>query len=193
MQRNTINKYALAASLLLSPSLVHADAGLPMLILAMPIFALSIIPIVIIEAIYMHHYLSLPARVAGQASLMSNLISTLVGIPMTWILLAILQSWTGGDRAYGLDSTLGKIIAVTWQAPWLIPYEENFDWIIPIAGIVLLIPFYFASWYSEYLTLEKILHRIPSAKLKVCSRNANLITYGLMLLWPVLSLIIQKH
>ena len=65
MQRNTINKYALAASLLLSPSLVHADAGLPMLILAMPIFALSIIPIVIIEAIYMHHYLSLPARRLG--------------------------------------------------------------------------------------------------------------------------------
>ena len=189
MQNIPIKKYLFAASLLLLPSLAYADAGVPMLVLVMPIFALSIIPIVIIEAIYMQRVLSIPTRVAGRASLMANLVSTLVGIPMTWILLVILQFFTGGDKAYGLDSTLGKIIAVTWQAPWLIPYEENFNWMLPIAGIVLLIPFYFASWWSEYLTCEKLLHGIPSVTLKKCMRNANMITYGLMILWPLFFLI----
>jgi hypothetical protein len=115
----------------------------------------------------------------------SNVTSTVIGIPLTWFLLVLAQMVTGGGGAYGIDSVTGKILAVTWQAPWLIPYEEDLNWMIPAAGLVLLIPFFFASWWSEYFVSKKLNKTLPSKNIKRKVRNANLITYSLLAAWPI--------
>jgi len=92
---------------------------------------------------------------------------------------------TGGGGAYGIDSVIGKVLAVTWQAPWLIPYEEDINWMIPVAGLVLLIPFFFTSWWSEYFVSKKINKTLPSLSIREKVRNANLITYSLLAAWPI--------
>ena len=49
---------------------------------------------------------------------------------------------TGGGRAFGIDSSWQRVFAVTVQAAWLIPYESELNWMVPLAAIVLLVPFF---------------------------------------------------
>jgi len=185
-------KLSLIFCLLSIPQIAFANAGVPMIILIMPALALSIFPIIIIETIYIYIKLSLSKKLAGKTVTISNVVSTIVGIPLTWILLVGIQILTGGGSSYGMDTTLGKIIAVTWQAPWLIPHESQLHWMVPVSGLVLMIPFFFVSWWTEYFITIKILIDTDTKEIKKYVRNANLITYGLLSLWPVIMLLIQN-
>jgi hypothetical protein len=175
----------LAFLVLLFPGMAYANAGVPMLYLAMPAFLFSLVPIIAIETVYISKGLELSIGQSLKTVSISNLVSTLIGIPLTWCLLAAIQMISGGGGAYGIDSVVGKILAVTWQAPWLIPYENDMNWMIPFAGLVLLVPFFFASWWSEYFVSKKLHSSLPSRKIKNKVRNANLITYTLLALWPL--------
>lgn len=171
--------------LLCIPNTAWANAGVPMIFLIMPALGLSIIPIILIEAFYLSRRLGLKTARAVKTATISNLISTLAGVPLTWLLLVLIQIVTGGGRAFGLDTMLGKVLSVTFQAAWLIPYESELYWMIPVAGLVLLVPFFFVSWWSEYLVTKKILQDHPAQTVKVVVRNANIITYTLLVLWPI--------
>jgi hypothetical protein len=175
----------LAILTLVLPGVAYANAGLPMLFLAMPAFLISLLPIIAIETFYISKGLNITIGQSLKVVSISNAVSTVVGIPLTWFLLVLIQMLTGGGGAYGLDSFMGKVLAVTWQAPWLIPYEKDLNWMIPLAGLVLLVPFFFASWWSEYLVSKKMLKSIPSASIKYKVRNANLITYLMLASWPI--------
>lgn len=189
-QGNTLSKFRERILLTLCiflciPGEALANAGVPMIFLAMPALGLSIIPIILIEAIYLGKKLQLNFSSAAKTTTISNLVSTLVGVPLTWLILVIVQMLAGGGGAFGLDTTLGKVLSVTLQAPWLIPYESDLHWMIPVAGLVLLIPFFFASWWSEYLVSKKILKDQPAKSVKIEVRNANILTYTLLAFWPI--------
>lgn len=171
--------------LLCIPNIASANAGVPMIFLVMPALGLSIIPIILIEAMYLSRKLGLKAASAVKTTTISNLVSTIAGVPLTWLLLVLVQMVAGGGGAFGLDTMLGKVLSVTFQAAWLIPYESELYWMIPVAGLVLLVPFFFVSWWSEYLVTKKILQDHPAQTVKVVVRNANIITYTLLVLWPI--------
>lgn len=171
--------------LLCIPVVASANAGVPMIFLAMPALGLSIIPIIIIEAIFLRKKLELAVPRAFKVTTISNLVSTLVGIPLTWLLLVLIQMLAGGGGAFGIDTTLGKVLSVTLQAAWLIPYESDLHWMIPVAGLVLLVPFFFASWWSEYFVSKKMLKEPSAQRVKIAVRNANIITYALLAFWPI--------
>jgi hypothetical protein len=178
-------KVILAFLAFLIPGIAYANAGVPMLFLAMPAFLLSLLPIIAIETIYLSKGLKLPLGQSLKTVSISNAASTIIGIPLTWFLLVLVQMVTGGGGAYGINTVMGKVLAVTWQAPWLIPYEEDLNWMIPVAGLVLLIPFFFASWWSEYFVSKKLNKSLPSLFISGKVRNANLITYSLLAAWPI--------
>lgn len=183
--QNLARNIVIAISAILISSLTHANAGIPMLMLAAPIYIQSFIPIVILETLYLTKSLKVPAIKSAATVTTANLFSTIIGIPLTWFILVSLQMATGGGSYFDFDTTLGKIITVTWQAPWLSPHEGQLGWMIPSAGIILLIPFFFASWWSEYFISKKILKEIPKKEILAKVRNANLITYTLLTLWPI--------
>ena len=185
-------KLLIIFSLLVTPNIAFANAGVPMIFLVMPVFALSLVPIIIIEAIYLEKKLQLPGITAAKTTTISNLVSTIIGIPLTWLLLVIIQMVTGGGSAYGINTMFTKLLAVTWQAPWLAPYEPELNWMVPVAGLVLLIPFFFASWWSEYFVTKKIHKDIEESTVKRHVRNANIITYSLLSLWPITMLILPN-
>jgi hypothetical protein len=178
-------KVILTVLALVVPGVAYANAGVPMLFLAMPAFLMSLVPIIAIETIYISKGLELSFGQSLKTVSISNVASTLIGIPLTWLLLVLVQVVTGGGGAYGINSAMGKVLAVTWQAPWLIPYEEDLNWMIPVAGLVLLVPFFFASWWSEYFVSKKLNKTLPSLSIKDKVRNANLITYSLLAAWPI--------
>lgn len=182
---NRFKVITIALLTMIAPSVAYANAGVPMLFLAMPAFVISLVPIIAIETIYVKKGLKLSFGKALKTVSVSNVVSTVVGIPLTWALLFLVQIVTGGGGAYGVDTTIGKILAVTWQAPWLIPYPEDLNWMVPTAGLVLLVPFFFASWWSEYLVSRKMLKTLPTQLIKAKVCNANLITYSLLAAWPI--------
>ena len=83
----------------LAPAAARANAGLPMLVLALPLMTGALLPVVAVEAWVLAPALGLGLRVAARLSLVANLVSTFVGVPLTWLGLMVLQMGTGGGSS----------------------------------------------------------------------------------------------
>ncbi len=174
--------YQLFIVFLLLPAKAHADIGVPMIFITAPGMLAALIPIILIEGVVMSKQLAITLTQSLKAAFYGNIVSTIVGIPVTWVALVAIQLCTGGGGAYGLDSPLKQFLAVTWQAPWLIPYEPELKWMIPSATFFLLVPFFFVSWRIEYKVANRLLKEIDQTQLNAAVRNANLVSYGLLAL-----------
>jgi hypothetical protein len=123
------------------------------------------IPVVAIEAWIARKIvrLSVKRSVLVLASAGANAVSTLVGIPLVWGILVLIELFfvPRGGQALGIDSFWHRVVAVTVQAPWLIPYESELHWMIPLAAIVLLVPFFFASVFVERLVFRRFCRSSP--------------------------------
>lgn len=162
--------------------LVLANAGLPMLLLFGPLLLLALLPIVLIETGLYRWRLGVDWGKAALGSTVANLISTIFGVPLTWVALVVLQMLTGGGGAHGVG-----IHAVTWQAPWLIPYEEDLYWMVPAAGMFLCLPFLVASVLIEKLVLRLMWSHLDRSKIRLAVWLSNGVTYGcLATFWWIL-------
>jgi hypothetical protein len=163
-------------------SVASANAGVPMLYLVWPGSWVLFVPIVVVEAIVARRLLGLAVRRSLALSAVANAASTLVGIPATWgALLLVELVATSGGKEYGLGTVPRKIFAFTVQAPWLGPYENDLDWLIPSAAIFLCIPFFFVSVLIERFVAWKMAPTCPPATVSRWGWRANLLSYGLIL------------
>lgn len=143
---------ALLVAALLAPLPAIANIGVPMVAVFLPPLWLSLVPVIAIEAWVVTRLLDLSAKKSVTGVALGNVLSTLVGIPLMWLVLATVQGvFAGGAR--GLATAGQKIYAVTVQAPWLIPYEEDLGWMIPLALVVLALPAYLLSVLIEWRAL----------------------------------------
>ena len=177
--------------------------GVPMIIPAMFFMAVALGPIVLIESSYIAKRLGIHLqRTVGPVAL-ANVITTLVGIPSTWVVLFVLQLITGAAFGQRIDGFGGKLISVTLQSAWMFPYpDETAYWVFYLSALFLLIPFFFATWLVEYVVMRNKLAsevvntneavEISTAERTVFRtvRNANLLSYGLIALLIVVSLIL---
>ncbi len=162
------------------PANCFANIGVPMIFLTIPQMVIALLPIVLVEALLCMPYIKLSLNELIGGMFKANIVSTFIGIPVTWILLVILQMATGGGSSYGLSTPLQKLAAVTWQAPWLVPYESELYWMIPSASLVLLVPFYFASWFIEFKVAKRVFKSIEPKMLNRTIRNINFVSYNAM-------------
>ncbi len=155
--KRLLSVLSLASFLLIIPTEAHANVGLPMIVVIWPLFWVAIIPIILIEWFVMkRRLLAIPSKKLLSAASLSNVLSTLFGIPIVWAVLFFLEvcSPGGGGTYPGLSFPLQMILSVTVQAPWLVPYETQLYWMIPAAFLFLLIPFYFVSaWLESWITI----------------------------------------
>lgn len=173
---------AAATAIFLTPQAVQANAGVPMIFLTLPGMTLALVPVILLEMLVLSSRLRISRGSALKVSCAANAFTTFVGFPLTWLALLVLEMVTGGGNAYGLGDTLHKILAVTWQAPWMIPYEDNrnLDWMVPAAAMWLLIPSFFTSWWLELRVAARMLPDAPRAWVKSAVLRANLLTYALL-------------
>lgn len=174
---------------------VHANIGLPMIVVVWPIYWLGLVPITLIEWWVMKKELpDYTSKKLMKKVFLANFISTLLGIPFAWLGLVIIQlSVPGGGGFFsGLGGVLPYVLGVTLQAPWLVPYESQFYWMIPVAFIVLLIPFFFVSYRIETLV---ILHtwrdEKNSFRIKEAVKKANIFSYAFLLVAALITLVIR--
>jgi hypothetical protein len=190
--RNRALCYA-AYFLAVAPTIVRADIGVPMLFVTFPAMVIALVPVIWIEAQYGLVRLGLPQRQALGVATAANAVSTIIGVPLTWLVLVGLQMITGGGNAYGLNTLSARLLAVTWQSPWLIPYEDDLVWMVPAAALSLLVPFFFASVFIEYHVARRVLSTHAPARVHAAVWRANLLSYGLLAAATIVWLISGLH
>ena len=165
--------------------------GLPMIIPAMYLMILALGPIVFIEA-FMLRSLNLSLERSIISSALANIVSTAVGIPVTWMLLFCLETATGGMNFWPRGSFWDIFFGITVRSPWMYPRPPEYDWMTFAAGVFLLVPFFFATWLVEYfvvrimaraaMTVKGVPAEELDPKIKRAVRNANLVSYALLAL-----------
>ena len=146
----------------------------------LPAAWLMLIPIILIEAYIGVKVAKLTFRQTIFGATIGNLFSTLLGIPMTWSVLAGIEGQSFGT-AISLDSFAAKVYAVTIQAPWLIPYEDDLAWMVPSAIVFLAVIFWLMSVVSEYFILRIVQRTVQPAALWRWMWIANTASYVCLL------------
>jgi hypothetical protein len=167
--------------LLARPAPARADAGIPMIVLTFPPMLMSLVPVILLEAALLSRILKLGFKASLPPAVVANAVSTVIGFPLSWFLMLALELLTtGGGTAWGIASIPGKVVAVTLQAAWLIPYEKELWWMIPAAAAFGLVPAYFISVFIEAAIVRRYFRQETRAKLRAAVVRANLASYALL-------------
>jgi len=136
----------------------HADAGIPMLAVVWPCSWILLLPVIAIESWVAVRFLNVSWKEAIRLAGLSNLVSTVLGIPVTWGLCVLLEMMVGIPGATALaryhvgDGSALYGLMIT--APWL--YPESPYWMVLTAALILCVPFYFMSVWTEGLLVRRI-------------------------------------
>jgi hypothetical protein len=153
-----------------------ANIGIPMVFVTVATMLLALLPIALAEAWVLSRMCGLIFSEAFKGAYNANLWSTILGIPLAWFALVVAQMASGAGTAWGLETPLNRLAAVTLQSPWLVPYTEDLGWMIPAASLTLLIPFFGVSVFVEHRILKK--RWIASPKnLRIGVFYANVVSY----------------
>ena len=169
-----------------------------------PAIVVLLIPVIVIEGMLSAKWLKLPTWQAMKANAASNVTSTLIGIPVAWALMLAVEIGLLGPSLNlptieKWKSPLADVVAVVLTSAWLRPVEHKDFWMIGTATLVLLFPFFFASYWIEYFVVRRMIGKadgeppnLAYPRVKIAVRNANLVTYGVMFLatcvWLAISL-----
>jgi hypothetical protein len=192
---------AAAVVLVLWPGLALANAGLPMLMVAWPLSIAALVPVVVIESWVVRRTIGLPWRASLWQMSKANAVSTLVGIPLTWIALVVIEfglayvvTASGISTSYP-PLALGEVGGVVLASPWLGPFREGGHWIVPVATASLLVPFFFVSAWTESWVVNRSLRASDYPRLRQAVWRANLVSYVLLFVgcmgWLAYGLMIQ--
>ena len=151
------------AVILIAPS-AHANVMVPFFVVGAFGMFLALVPIIIVETamlmrVGVHVWDSLLAMSAA------NLASTLVGIPVAAILEAAVVAEIPPD-----------------QNPWEDESTRFREWMVPVSGVALLVPFFLVSWWIEAPVAAWFLDQLPPQFVNYAVRDANIVTYSVLAL-----------
>ncbi|HXX14402.1 MAG TPA: hypothetical protein VEJ47_05815 [Candidatus Eremiobacteraceae bacterium] len=169
-----------------------------MIFLTLPLMLMLLVPVILVEGFLCKKWLGLSTWEAMKWNAVSNALSTVLGVPMVWLIMLGLELATS-DVLYQTDTPLINVISLLLSAAWIGPPDEKTAWTVPFAILVLLVPFFLVSYGIEYLVLGLMVGmpeggppNLAYDKVRLAVRNANLVTYGVMFLatsiWLVFSL-----
>jgi hypothetical protein len=176
---------------------LFADVGIPMIFLTWPAMVILLVPVILIEGVLCRRWLGLKTWQAIKINALSNLASTLIGVPIAWAVMLAVEFTTFGtislvDKIHPIQnwhSPIANVIFFLFSSAWVAPVEGRDQWLVSAATLVLLIPFFFASYWIEYLVVRRMVGRpdgdepnLTYPRIRTAVRNANLVTYGAMFL-----------
>ncbi|MFA6044795.1 MAG: hypothetical protein WC718_07415 [Phycisphaerales bacterium] len=111
----------------------------------------------------------------------ANLVSTLLGIPLTWLSLVTLM----GVLAY-LGVGDERISAIAF-----LPMRKAPPWVVPLAGLALCLPFCLASAYIEWRLFREYFQSVGAAHSKRIMLEANALSYLIVAAFWVFEMVYQ--
>jgi len=135
---------------------ILANVGVPMIFPQFILIVFAFAPVVVIEALLVRKAMGLTIRSALKDVAVANLWTTLLGVPLAWIFMLIVELvGTSGGTALGMSTPARMLASVTLQAAWLVPYEQHLVWMIPAAATFLLVPCFVVSLVIERWVLAR--------------------------------------
>jgi hypothetical protein len=132
-----------------------ADVGIPMITIEWPVMLLALGPVIVLEALLIRRWVSLSYRDAFKGITWANVLSTLVGVPLAWLIMlgvqlaVFLPLGLAADKwHWNLDAPVLQVIAVMASSVYVYGSKSP-DWIIPSGIAVLLVPCFFLSVWIE--------------------------------------------
>jgi hypothetical protein len=169
---------------------VIADVGLPMLAVTLPGMLLTLLPVIMIESfVFRAAFGGMPEAFGTIAA--ANLFSTLIGVPLAWISLLVVQfglalgfmateSIIPWERLLSQPGPKAELLMVLIAPAWLGGSEKEGYWLIPAATLILLAPYWYASYRSELWLVQRMLGKrgtvVPN--LRQLMLRANLLSYA---------------
>ena len=183
-------------SLLVFPAIASADAGVPMIFLSFPIMLFALIPIIFIEAGILKKILGTTFKKSITSSSVANIVTTIIGFPLSWGLLLGLELLNIGIRGscgLGFSNIGTSIITAIVESAWICPWENYLYWLVPVAFIINLIVAFFVSVLFEYLILKKMFKEIGKRNVKRSVWIANLVSYSFLVIFGLIYLLSLIH
>jgi len=171
------------AATVLAPSVCRADAGAPMILLVWPGFWILLFPIIAVEAAVARRIFKVPWRKAFHISADANLTSTLIGIPLTWLVMFALEMLVGTGLWFGSRS-LGSGEPPAWAGYAMLPLSAAWvsgeeAWAVPAAAAWLSVFFFLASvWIERWILTRR--HSLPAEEVRRWSWQANILSYSVI-------------
>jgi hypothetical protein len=181
-RRTTIRLVAgLAAVLLCQPAAAGADTGVPMIAMLWPGFWVLLLPIVFLEALVAKRVLRMDWLAALRISAEVNVVSTLVGIPLSWFGLLVVEMAAlglGGLVTQNPPTWLSYVL-LPFMSPWLAPPSDEDMWVVPAAAAWLLCLLFFTTvWLEKRYVAWRT--ELPTADVRIWSWRANLLSYAIL-------------
>ena len=166
-------------TLLLTPCQAHADMGLPMLAVVWPGSWILFFPITILEALVARRILNINWKQSMKISSVANAISSVAGIPITWLGL-MLPFWLFSALIFylPLPESIKLHLMIPFYALWLPPVTEKHLWMVPLSATLLCVPFFYASVKIETKVAKKMLTEFQIEAIKKWVWKANIYSYG---------------
>ncbi|MGB9032115.1 MAG: hypothetical protein WCC27_18470, partial [Acidobacteriaceae bacterium] len=89
--RKASSALLIGATTVLFPLAAHADAGIPMLPIAYPVVLLFLVPVIVIEAVYLRQRLRTAWWNTVKATAIVNAVTLVLGYPLGWLLSLFLE------------------------------------------------------------------------------------------------------
>lgn len=160
------------------PAAAHANAGVPMIAFWLPPAWFALAPVVLLEAGIGVWRFGMPLRAAVVAQAKANCLSTLVGLPFTWVALVFAQGMLPRP-SLGPRSQL--VFEATAMSAWLPPDEANLRWMVPLAVVVLAVPFFAMSVFVESRVLRRTCRELSPRRCRSWAVVGNLASYVFLL------------
>ena len=143
---------------------------------------LALVPIIFIESAYGTWQYKFPFGRSFAAQSIANCFSTLIGIPITWLVLVLVEivtvEWGGRVIPKSLLSILSPVLGAAWLSP--LPDEEW--WPVALAVVILTIVFYLMFVATEGFVVVRFFPDVPRKTIRSWVVRANAMSYALLLM-----------
>jgi len=180
-----MKKYILILYLLITSISLCANAGIPMIMMEYPILILALLPVIIIESISISNILNIEHSKTIKPIIVANLVSTLLGYPLTWglrfLFLLLLES--------KLHSKLVFILLISFGPAWIGSSKDKF---LPVYIMLAMIPAFLFSVFIEYFILKRFFKNINKDKILKSTWIINIYSYGFIIFGLLIWFIYKK-
>lgn len=184
---------ALWAVALLWPATAHANAGLPMVIVALPLQVAALVPVVLLESwILWRSQLGLSGWQVLRVTALANAASTALGNPLAWLAIVVGQLLTAAAgtglrtilEAVASRETADVVLRPLWLVhlmAWVNPVYLDVHWMVPAGASLIMVPYFFASWWCEFWAAQRLAPQVDRKALRSAMGRANALSYVLMI------------
>jgi len=163
----------------------EANTGFPTIVMFEPLLILTLIPVIFIEYEVMRRHLkNVENSLLLKSVSISNLCSTFIGFPITWVMMLVLQD---------MFEKIMPLCEAPFEPAWLLPLTSPWDGkgytvtmkvMIVFSLLFMLGAHFLMSWWSEFFINSRIIPKTEcrSADIKLATRTANLASYAFLVL-----------